>query len=269
MGVLSDCQTAQLIWIQVKTAASRMSLLKGAEPGPEMDTKVQTWAPSLEELECKICFSRYDARSRKPKLLRCRHLVCARCLKKMVNMGESSPCIISCPFCRHETRVPDDEVWLMEDDRYMLAVLSHQDQFKRGEEMLLSPHSLPGGSVDSDFMLISVMALTEDSPSMLSLFRPTGRDLMPANLPVNKFGTWKSCSVPRCLLGALCLVYFSSLPLGIYLLMIGRLCLGVAMVSLVPSTLLLLVLYGFCQCVCTELCTVLREKLAACTHLLP
>ncbi|XP_039652452.1 E3 ubiquitin-protein ligase RNF182 isoform X2 [Perca fluviatilis] len=287
-----------------------MSLLKGAEPGPEMDTKVQTWAPSLEELECKICFSRYDARSRKPKLLRCRHLICARCLKKMVNMGESSPCIISCPFCRHETRVPDDEVWLMEDDRYMLAVLSHQDQFKRGEEMLLSPHSLPGGSVDSDFMLISVMALTEDSPSMLSLFRPTGRDLLPANLPVNKFGTWKSCSIPRCLLGALCLwsgqfswmessgnkdqlfcsmcrhfpsgadsqsereealteVYFSSLPLGIYLLMIGRLCLGVAMVSLVPSTLLLLVLYGFCQCVCTELCTALREKLAACTHLLP
>lgn len=48
-------------------------------------------------------------------------------------------------------------------------------------------------------------------------------------------------------------VYFSSLPLGIYLLMISQLWLGVVLVSLVPSTLLLLVLYGFCQCLCHEL----------------
>lgn len=58
-------------------------------------------------------------------------------------------------------------------------------------------------------------------------------------------------------------VYFSSLPLGIYLLMIGQLWLGVVLVSLVPSTLLLLVLYGFCQCLCHEL----REALA--TRTLP
>lgn len=60
-------------------------------------------------------------------------------------------------------------------------------------------------------------------------------------------------------------VYFSSLPLGIYLLMIGQLWLGVALVSLVPSTLLLLVLYGFCQCLCHEL----MEALAARAHSLP
>lgn len=60
-------------------------------------------------------------------------------------------------------------------------------------------------------------------------------------------------------------VYFSSLPLGIYLLMIGQLWLGVVLVSLVPSTLLLLVLYGFCQCLCHEL----MEALAARTHSLP
>lgn len=113
--------------------------------------QVQTWAQSLvytlEELECKICYNRYDTRSRKPKLLGCLHRVCAKCLKKMVDMGEftwevdtqhsqlldhadasmtvtwshhllyhvipgeSSPSIISCPFCRHETYVPDEEVW--------------------------------------------------------------------------------------------------------------------------------------------------------------
>lgn len=63
----------------------------------------------------------------------------------------------------------------------------------------------------------------------------------------------------RCVFGQ---VYFSSLPLGIYLLMIGQLWLGVVLVSLVPSTLLLLVLYGFCQCLCHEL----MEALAARTH---
>ncbi|KAF3855581.1 hypothetical protein F7725_016304, partial [Dissostichus mawsoni] len=90
-----------------------MSLLKEAEPGREMEAKVQTWAQSLvytlEELECKICYNRYDTRSRKPKVLGCLHRVCAKCLKKMVDMGESSPSVISCPFCRHETNVPDEE----------------------------------------------------------------------------------------------------------------------------------------------------------------
>lgn len=54
--------------------------------------QVQTWAQSLvyslEELECKICYNRYDTRSRKPKLLGCLHRVCAKCLKKMVDVGE-------------------------------------------------------------------------------------------------------------------------------------------------------------------------------------
>ncbi|MED6269290.1 hypothetical protein CHARACLAT_031607 [Characodon lateralis] len=76
--------------------------------------QVQTWAQSLiytvEELECKICYNRYNTRSRKPKLLGCLHRVCAKCLKKMVDMGDSSPTVISCPFCRHETYVPDEEV---------------------------------------------------------------------------------------------------------------------------------------------------------------
>lgn len=134
--------------------------------------QVQTWSRSLlhtlEELECKICYNRYDCDSRKPKLLGCLHRVCARCLKKMVSVGEctcwdtdvqdstasrfhplgwvscvtvslttehrwkllkrrsdhhrsdlsllllfpgeSSSSTVTCPFCRQETRVPEDEV---------------------------------------------------------------------------------------------------------------------------------------------------------------
>lgn len=61
--------------------------------------QVQTWSRSLvytlEELECKICYNRYDSHSRKPKLLGCLHRVCAKCLKKMVNIGEST-CLEMC-----------------------------------------------------------------------------------------------------------------------------------------------------------------------------
>ncbi|XP_041835956.1 E3 ubiquitin-protein ligase RNF182 [Melanotaenia boesemani] len=262
---------------------NRMNHLKEAE----LDGKVQTWAQSLvytvEELECKICYNRYDTRSRKPKLLGCLHRVCAKCLKKMVDMGESSPSIISCPFCRHETYVPDEEVWLMEDDRHILAVLSCQDQAQRGgtrggdKEVVLSPTSLTEGGAgggmkashhSSDCLVITIMELPDESPStdslsmlnVVGLYRPPSLDSLPCNIPAQKCHAWTSRSLPRCLLGALCLVYFSSLPLGIYLLMIGQLWLGVILVSLVPCTLLLLVLYGFCQCLCHELMEAARTR---------
>ncbi|XP_056292529.1 E3 ubiquitin-protein ligase RNF182 [Pseudoliparis swirei] len=258
-----------------------MSVPKEAEPGREAEAKVQTWAQSLvytlEELECKICYNRYDTQSRKPKLLGCLHRVCAKCLKKMVDMGESSPSIICCPFCRHETYVPNEEVWLMEDDRHILAVLSCQDRACRGGgggggEVVLSPNSLTGrGGVESSHRSSDCLVITIQFPSSLprpllsvvGLPRPPSLDSLPCSLPAQKCRAWTSRSFPRCLLGALCLVYFSSLPLGIYLLMIGQLVLGVVLVSLVPSTLLLLVLYGFCQCLCHELMGAL-QRLVAC-----
>lgn len=162
-----------------------------------------------------------------------------------------------------------------------------------------------GGGVDSshrssDCLVITIMELPEESPSsdslsmlnVLGVYRPPSLDSLPCNLPAQKCRAWTSRSFPRCLLGALCMVstfemcltrnavrrqpvdqsvcvcgqvYFSSLPLGIYLLMIGQLWLGVVLVSLVPSTLLLLVLYGFCQCLCHEL----MEALAARRRTLP
>uniref|UniRef100_A0A3Q3X5W8 E3 ubiquitin-protein ligase RNF182 n=1 Tax=Mola mola TaxID=94237 RepID=A0A3Q3X5W8_MOLML len=214
----------------------------------------------LEELECKICYNRYDTRSRKPKLLGCLHRVCAKCLKKMVDVGDSSPSIISCPFCRHETHVPDEEV------RFC---------FPPSSCLPLTICLSGAGGADlshssSDCLVITIMELPDDSPSsdslsmlnVLGLYRPPSLESLPCDLPPHKCRAWTSRSFPRCLLGALCLVYFSSLPLGIYLLMTGQLWLGVVLVSLVPSTLLVLVLYGFCQCLCHEL----MEALAARTH---
>uniref|UniRef100_A0A672FUV9 E3 ubiquitin-protein ligase RNF182 n=1 Tax=Salarias fasciatus TaxID=181472 RepID=A0A672FUV9_SALFA len=221
---------------------------------------VQSWAQSvvytLEELECKICYNRYDTRSRKPKLLGCLHRVCAKCLKKMADMGESSPSVISCPFCRHETPVPEEEVTLPPDDRHILAVLSYQDRARRGGgggggEVVLSPSGLTGESPSVCVRLCSggVGEAVHPSAGRREAVRPA-----------------QCVRVTSCVFVCVCAqVYFSSLPLGIYLLMIGQLWLGVLLVSLVPSTLLLLVLYGFCQCLCHEL----REVLVARTHRLP
>uniref|UniRef100_A0A672ZJP8 E3 ubiquitin-protein ligase RNF182 n=1 Tax=Sphaeramia orbicularis TaxID=375764 RepID=A0A672ZJP8_9TELE len=235
-----------------------------------------------KELECKICYNRFDTRSRKPKLLGCLHRVCAKCLKKMVDMGESSPTVISCPFCRHETHVPDEEVRLFQSlnpsvkkkTKHFLQAVS----FRRCNNCMTEEKNRGGAAVDSshrssDCLVITIMELPEESPSsdslsmlnVVGLYRPPSLDSLPCNLPAQKCRAWTSRSFPRCLLGALCLVYFSSLPLGIYLLMIGQLWLGVVLVSLVPSTLLLLVLYGFCQCLCHEL----MEALNARRHTLP
>ncbi|KAG2461640.1 E3 ubiquitin-protein ligase RNF182 [Erpetoichthys calabaricus] len=227
---------------------------------------------TVEELECKICYNRYDARHRKPKVLNCLHRVCAKCLKKIVDIGDSSPSIISCPFCRHETHVPDEEIWLLQDDSNILAILTYQDKARKSgsttpAEVVLTPNSLSGGGgveqshSSSDCLVITIMEVPGETPpaetmsmlNMVRFYRPPSLDSLPCHLPMQKCRSWTSRTFPRFIIGILCLIYFSSLPLGIYLLMIQHLTLGVILVSLVPSTLVLCVLYGFCQCLCHEI----------------
>uniref|UniRef100_A0A3Q0SA16 E3 ubiquitin-protein ligase RNF182 n=1 Tax=Amphilophus citrinellus TaxID=61819 RepID=A0A3Q0SA16_AMPCI len=231
-------------------------------------------AESQPELECKICYNRYDTRSRKPKLLGCLHRVCAKCLKKMVDMGESSPSIISCPFCRHETHVPDEEV----RSHFLLFIslsLMTSTQTRPVASLCKALRPSEGGGAagsgeeashrSSDCLVITIMELPEESPSsdslsmlnVVGLYRPPSLDSLQTNATENITSLAEVTSVEP--------VYFSSLPLGIYLLMIGQLWLGVVLVSLVPSTLLLLVLYGFCQCLCHEL----MEAFTTRTHSLP
>ncbi|XP_019735978.1 E3 ubiquitin-protein ligase RNF182 isoform X2 [Hippocampus comes] len=257
------------------------------EPSREPQGQMTRWTESLvvtlDELECKICYNRYDTRSRKPKVLACLHRVCAKCLKRMLDTGESSPSVLICPFCRHQTHLPQEEVWLMEDDRHILAVLSCGERARRGgggggvphREVVLNPDSLRGADRtprSSDCLVITIMELPADSPSSdelrtlnaaeaVALYRRhSSQDSLACDLPTRKCGSWTSRRLPRCLLGALCMVYFSSLPVGIYLLMMAHMWPGVLLVSLVPSTLLLLVLYGFCQCLCHELLQALATR---------
>ncbi|XP_078735775.1 E3 ubiquitin-protein ligase RNF182-like [Lampetra fluviatilis] len=59
---------------------------------------------------------------------------------------------------------------------------------------------------------------------------------------------------PRLLLWLLGFAYFSSLPVGIYMLVMERVALGVLLINLMPATLTVGLLYGLCRCVWQERC---------------
>ncbi|KAF7643847.1 hypothetical protein LDENG_00232270, partial [Lucifuga dentata] len=103
---------------------------------------------NVDELECKICYCTYDLRNRRPKLLDCCHRLCTKCLTKILDLGESPPNAMVCPFCRYVTRMPGEAASGLPDDRSLLSVLSLQSRNHRNQrtlqqdsstELLLSP----------------------------------------------------------------------------------------------------------------------------------
>ncbi|KAI4882220.1 hypothetical protein NFI96_006221 [Prochilodus magdalenae] len=63
-------------------------------------------ALTFEDSECKICYNYFDLDRRAPKLLECLHTFCAECLHAL-HLREERPWRVTCPVCRHRTRVPD------------------------------------------------------------------------------------------------------------------------------------------------------------------
>ncbi|XP_077581523.1 uncharacterized protein LOC144202568 isoform X2 [Stigmatopora nigra] len=61
--------------------------------------------------ECRICYERYDQRGRRARLLACLHRVCAKCLRRMLDVGGS---VVAVPVRGH------------------LSLLSRQDQRPAG-----------------------------------------------------------------------------------------------------------------------------------------
>uniref|UniRef100_UPI00398E8885 E3 ubiquitin-protein ligase RNF182 n=1 Tax=Pristiophorus japonicus TaxID=55135 RepID=UPI00398E8885 len=222
-----------------------------------------------DELECKICYNRYDSRSRKPKVLNCLHRVCAKCLQKVAKIKDGSPRVISCPFCRQETSAQQEEISRLQDDPNIMAILSYRNKAKNrpSAELVLTPANLANltemASNSSNCLVITIMELQRDSSATnntstlptVSYYRPSSLDSLTSGSCPQATDKCRPClwrGFPRFLTWILGLFYFSSVPLGIYLLVIQNITLGIVFVSLVPSSLALCVVYGFCQCVCHE-----------------
>ncbi|XP_077369064.1 E3 ubiquitin-protein ligase RNF182 [Festucalex cinctus] len=243
--------------------------------------------PSAEELECKICYCTYNLGSRRPKVLECRHRLCARCLAKIQDLAERPPRAVVCPFCRYVTRALGDAAGSLPDDYDLLtAVLALRSRitsrtslrFHR-DRLLLDPRHLsslmasdasatstPSASVYSsvrgspNFVVITIMEPPRPppapSPGQRSLsggLRSSSRDSA-----ARSWTPWNCAALPcrtsacRALVWVLGLLYFSSLPMGVYLLVMQQTPAGVLLVSLVPASLAAVMVYGFCQCVRQE-----------------
>ncbi|XP_019216482.1 E3 ubiquitin-protein ligase RNF182 [Oreochromis niloticus] len=239
--------------------------LKMSCPQTEFEEKE---SPPPEELECKICYQRYNVHHRKPKILDCLHRVCGRCLIKILDIADSAGCI-SCPFCRHQTEITEQEISALPDDVNIMSHLVMRDKSwnsDQNREVVLTPKSFSSSSPSRDSsncLVITIMEVQRDSQHSPSqngssdVYAEQSLDSVSigSNGPADQDALSKFCNhVPRILVWLLGFLYFGSLPLGIYLLVIQRVTLGIVCVSLVPSSLTVCLVYGFCQCLCQGMC---------------
>ncbi|XP_051895477.1 E3 ubiquitin-protein ligase RNF186-like [Pristis pectinata] len=109
---------------------------------PSMEKKV-VGSASGSELDCPICFNKYEPFIRKPKLLTCQHCFCAICLKIMVSLKDGS-WVVSCPLCRRFTLVLDALISNLPDNTSLMELLPRRmSAFPESiPEVVLSPHLL-------------------------------------------------------------------------------------------------------------------------------
>lgn len=234
-------------------------------PGVHMD------AVSPEHLECRICYWTYSLGSRRPKVLGCGHRLCAKCLSKILVLGQASPDAVACPFCRSVTKLPGEAVKSFPDDRHLVSELNVLQESTT--ELLLSPERLSSlmsySSIRSspNFVVITIMEppppLPPPPPSRQDLhvqaYSPDySRSSLSSRTSIRRRRSLWNCtslvyqSSARALAWLLGLMYFSSLPTGVYLLLMQRTALGALLVSLVPASLVLVMVYGLVQCVFHE-----------------
>ncbi|XP_072567259.1 E3 ubiquitin-protein ligase RNF182 [Paramormyrops kingsleyae] len=227
-------------------------------------------AHGSEELECKICYCPYSLGCRRPKLLKCHHRLCAKCLAKLLDLGDWPPCAVVCPFCRYVTNLPDDASGGIPDDGGLVEALCSQNYLMdRSTNLLLSPQRLGSladsflSSSSSNCLFVTIMETAQDPVGSQLDCNPT----TPAewvnrssslDSMVQRWTVW-TCTTSLCQLLAQALVwllgfvYLSSLPLGVYLLIMQKTPMGMFLVSLVPATLVAIMVYAFCRCICHEL----------------
>ncbi|MEQ2159732.1 hypothetical protein GOODEAATRI_026250 [Goodea atripinnis] len=131
-------------------------------------TSAQKDCPPPEELECKICYQRYNPNNRKPKILDCLHRVCSRCLIKILDITDGAG-YIPCPFCRHQTEITEYQVSALPDDVNIMSHLATRDKscsLDQKREVVLTPKSLSSTSPSHDSsncLVITIMEVQRDS----------------------------------------------------------------------------------------------------------
>ncbi|KAG7236956.1 hypothetical protein INR49_032963 [Caranx melampygus] len=181
--------------------------LKMSCPQPELE---EMDCPPPEELECKICYQRYNAHNRKPKILDCLHRVCARCLIKILDIADGAGCI-SCPFCRHQTEITEFEISALPDDANIMSHLAMRDKSwnsDHNKEVVLTPKSFSSSSPSHDSsncLVITIMEVqrnSQQSPSRSDIYTEQSLDSvsMGSNGPTDQDTLSKFCNhVPRIL----------------------------------------------------------------------
>ncbi|KAM9323094.1 E3 ubiquitin-protein ligase RNF182 [Pholidichthys leucotaenia] len=249
---------------------------------------------STEEMECKICYCKYNLGSRRPKVLDCSHCLCSKCLIKILDLGESPSNTMMCPFCRDVTRLSGEAVGSLPDNSKLLAAITLQSRIQRNlhfhqeatTELLLSPRqlsSMMGGTPSvmppssnlltsssttystirssPNFVVITIMepppgsATTHEYQTSNQDYHLPSMDSM-ASI-TQRWTVWNCAALlcqtsARALVWVLGLLYFSSLPVGVYLLIMQKTTFGVLLVCLVPASLIMIMIYGLCQCICHE-----------------
>uniref|UniRef100_W5N0K6 Regulator of G protein signaling 9 binding protein n=1 Tax=Lepisosteus oculatus TaxID=7918 RepID=W5N0K6_LEPOC len=204
-----------------------------------------------EELECKICYCHYNLGNRRPKVLQCCHRLCAKCLVKILDLGESPPNAIVCPFCRYPTSLPEEAEGSLPDDYNIVQALTFRVKNKRNvhdgsTELLLSPKRLssfvsPSSCSSSNCLVITIVDAQPEAPlqpqssasPIVEEYRSSSFDSIAS--VSRRWTVWNCASMlcqtsARILVWMLGLLYFSSLPLGVYLLIAQRTTVGVILV---------------------------------------
>ncbi len=83
-----------------------------------------------EGLNCSICLDTYE----KPKLLKCFHANCERCLTKLVVRGQQGQLALTCPNCRQVTPIPAGGVAGLQPAFYINSLLEIMEEHKRGKD---------------------------------------------------------------------------------------------------------------------------------------